>query len=234
MGKLVSGLWIALGFYEHPDNHDTCWWPTKQFVDGAFVMGSVMACKQGIEATGIIGTWKGLLWRVEGRLHVGEQVEYSQRWPPSLYSKGRSFVLFGINRSWFHNGEQLIQPGGSCPLLASNPVISDGRCWDQAWPSEFSSEFIRRYQIINRWIRYSALTGLRTEALQTHIVQDGLKNTQTMTQRGFEGYRGFDHLGYSKKGSQGLENSTEIGWWGKFRKLAVAPRRGLACRWARW
>lgn len=96
-------------------------------------------------------------------------------------------------------------------MLASNPVINDGRCCDQAWPSEFSSEFIRRYQIINRWIRYSALTGLRTEALQTHTVQDGLNTTQTMTQRGFEGYRGLDHLGYSKKGSQGLENSTKTG-----------------------
>lgn len=92
MGEVASGLWIVRGFYEHTDNHNTCrclmaykaicrwcfccWWDDNLQAGNCSHWNNIM------------GKWKGLSWRVEGRLHVGGEAEKSQRWP-------HAFILGG-------------------------------------------------------------------------------------------------------------------------------------------
>lgn len=77
--------------------------------------------KQGIVAMESYN--KGLLWRVEGRLHIEDGAKKSQSRLPSLYSKGWSFVLFRISGKGFHYGEELIQPCSKYHSV-SKPLIS--------------------------------------------------------------------------------------------------------------
>ena len=77
----VMRRYPTLGFYEHQDSHDSCWCliAYKAICKWCFCCRcddhlQAASCRHWNNRT---GKWRGLLWRVEGRLHDGEPAEYS-------------------------------------------------------------------------------------------------------------------------------------------------------------